>query len=61
MKLDIDYEKCLGCNDCVEACNKNVLIKLDDKPVIASPNECKFCLRCEKECPSDALNHERVV
>lgn len=60
MKIEIDYDECLGCMKCVEACNKNVLISLDEKPVVSSPNDCAYCLRCEEECPVDALEHERV-
>lgn len=60
MKIEIDYDKCSACEKCVQACNNNVLISLDDKPVVSSPNDCAYCLRCEKECPEDALTHEKV-
>ncbi len=61
MKIEIDYDKCAGCKKCAEACNKEVLISLDDKPVVSSPNDCAHCLRCEKECPKDALKFERTI
>lgn len=61
MEIKIDHDECLGCNKCVEACTKGVLISLDEEPVVGSPNECAFCLRCEEECPIDALEHNRVV
>lgn len=59
MEIKIDYDECLGCLKCVEACNNNVLISLDEKPVVSSPNDCVYCLRCEEECSVDALKHRR--
>lgn len=61
MKIKINYEECAGCQKCVQACNKDVLISLDDDPVVSSPNDCAHCLRCKKECPTDALKFERVI
>ncbi len=61
MEIEINYDNCAGCQLCVKACNKNVLISLDDEPVVSSPNDCAHCLRCKKECPTNALKFDRVI
>jgi ferredoxin-type protein NapH len=49
--LNIDQEKCTGCNTCSNACPMQV-------PVWENPNhqECIRCGACIKKCPHEALN-----
>jgi len=35
-----------------------VLEWIDDMPVVVSPENCKFCLECEKNCPASAITHK---
>jgi|YelNatPaOPRAMG01_1025707.scaffolds.fasta_scaffold99905_3 NAD-dependent dihydropyrimidine dehydrogenase PreA subunit len=58
VKIKIDYDKCVKCKECVKACSFGVLEWIDDMPVVASPENCKFCLECEKNCPANAINHK---
>jgi len=38
IKIKIDYEKCIGCKECVKACTYGVLEWLDDTPIVVNPN-----------------------
>jgi len=58
MEIKIDYDKCTGCRNCVDACNYSVLEFLDDVPVVAAPGKCASCLKCVKVCPVDAITVE---
>jgi NAD-dependent dihydropyrimidine dehydrogenase PreA subunit len=58
IKIKIDYDKCVKCEECVKACSFGVLEWIDDMPVIGSPENYKFCLECVKNCPTNAITHE---
>ena len=58
IEIRIGYGKCIRCGKCVEACSSEVLERIDDAPVVASPRNCKLCLECEKSCPVGAISHE---
>jgi NAD-dependent dihydropyrimidine dehydrogenase PreA subunit len=58
VKIKIDYEKCIRCEECVKACSYGVLEWLDEMPIVVNPKSCALCLECEKNCPVDAITHE---
>jgi len=54
-KVKVDYEKCVGCGECVEACPYNFRKVVDDKIAI-DPDKCVGCGRCVNVCPNDAIS-----
>ena len=50
LKIQVDHEKCVGCQKCSRVC------KMDVK-VVDTPNhpECIRCGECMKACPTDAI------
>ena len=51
--LEINEEKCIGCNLCVEVCPTDVLMPNPEKkkpPLVLYPEECWFCAACVEEC-----------
>ena len=55
MFVKVDYEKCNGCNRCVEYCPEDVLRNEDGKINMKYPDECWRCGVCSIECPQDAV------
>jgi NAD-dependent dihydropyrimidine dehydrogenase PreA subunit len=58
IEIKIDYDKCVKCKQCVKACSFGVLEWIDDMPVVVSPENCKFCLECAKNCLVNAITHK---
>ncbi len=72
----VDWDKCVGCMKCAEACPKNLITKVPstatdvvacnstDKGAVVS-KYCDFgcigCMKCVKECPSDAIKVENFL
>jgi len=54
VEVRINYEKCIGCKKCVEACSFGVLEWFEDQPVV-NASECGGCRECQKNCPVDAI------
>ncbi len=52
---EIELDKCNGCGDCVEYCPTNAVILVDNKAVIARPEDCDYCTDCEVTCPTGAV------
>ena len=53
----IDENVCTGCGICVNSCEYDVL-RMDEetkRPKIAYPNDCTVCSRCQKDCPTKAI------
>jgi len=40
VEIKINYEKCIGCKKCVEACSFGVLEKKKKKPIVVNLNNC---------------------
>ena len=57
VKIEIDLDKCTGCKMCFNACFVDV-IRWDDneeKPIVAYPEDCAWCLSCEILCPVQCI------
>ena len=61
--LLFDPQVCTGCNECVEACQMDVLIPNPEKgspPIMLFPDECWYEGCCVANCPNPGavrLNH----
>lgn len=56
--INIDADRCTGCNLCVEACRRDVLVpnpKRKQPPLVLYPEDCWYCGCCAQECTSKAI------
>ena len=51
--IKIDWDVCRGCKSCMNACFVDVIRwdEKDEKPIVAYPEDCVWCLACELACP----------
>jgi NAD-dependent dihydropyrimidine dehydrogenase PreA subunit len=54
-KPEVDDEKCIGCEECVEVCPVDVYEIQDEKAVPVNWEECTGCESCVEICESDAI------
>lgn len=45
--------KCIGCGECVEACEQNACVLTPDG-IVTDPNACILCGKCAEVCPTKA-------
>jgi len=55
MKIKVDYEKCIGCGECVEACPFDFRKVVDDK-ISVDTDKCIGCGRCIDVCKNGAIS-----
>jgi NAD-dependent dihydropyrimidine dehydrogenase PreA subunit len=58
--VNIEVEKCDGCEECVNLCPSEVFEMQDGKSVAVNADECVFCLTCVEGCPNSAITVDEV-
>lgn len=54
IRIKVDEQKCIGCNQCLEVCPMDVDI-LDPNRSRKNGTECILCIECSKVCPTGAI------
>jgi len=54
-EMKVDYEKCDGCETCINTCPYNLRIIIDGKSSV-DPAHCVGCGRCVDVCPNGAIS-----
>ncbi len=59
--LDLETDKCTGCEMCVLVCPREVLSMADGKARIIDKNACIECGACKMNCPVSAIEVDAGV
>ena len=59
-QVEVDAEKCIGDEECVEVCPVDVFEMKNDKAVVANGEECLGCESCIEVCEQDAITVTEV-
>ena len=54
-QIDIDAEKCDGCEECVNICPNECFQITDGKSDPYQADDCVFCESCLSACPTGAI------
>ena len=57
MPVEVDQDKCTGCESCVEECPSEAISVVDEKAVIDA-DACVECGVCVDACPEEAISME---
>lgn len=55
----VDYEKCVRCGLCIEACPVKLLEMGDNGPEAVRLDICRLCGHCVAICPQAAIDHKK--
>ena len=59
-KVDLNKEKCNGCEECIEACTSGVFEMRNGKSVPVNVKDCVGCLSCVELCEQEAISVEET-
>jgi MinD superfamily P-loop ATPase len=59
-KAFVDYEKCTGCLQCVDACRFSSIVASNNNPLVISYS-CEGCGACAVVCPEGAIAIRKVL
>jgi NAD-dependent dihydropyrimidine dehydrogenase PreA subunit len=59
-EVEVDADKCEGCEECVEVCPVDVYEIEDGKSVPVNAEECLGCESCVEVCESEAITVTEV-
>jgi NAD-dependent dihydropyrimidine dehydrogenase PreA subunit len=56
-RIEIDRDACTACGTCYDACFVDVYRwdEESDQPLVAYPEDCVGCNKCELECPEECI------
>jgi len=58
--VEVDADKCEGCEECVDVCHTEVFEIEDDKAVPVNADECLGCESCIEVCETGAITVEEI-
>ena len=58
--VNVDPDKCEGCEECVDVCPVEVFEMEDDKSVPVNADECLGCESCVEVCEPGAITVEEI-
>ena len=59
--IDIDYEKCTGCGNCVDQCPSDVYELINEKSACIAIDDCVECCACVDACQESAIKHHSCL
>jgi NAD-dependent dihydropyrimidine dehydrogenase PreA subunit len=59
-KVEVEKEKCIGCEECVNVCPVDVFEMQDEKSVPVNADECIGCESCVEVCEQEAITVTEV-
>ena len=59
-KVELDKEKCSGCEECLEGCSADVFEMRNAKSVPINEKDCVGCLSCVEICEQEAIKVEEI-
>lgn len=54
--VEIDNDKCTGCEECINICPQECFDLIDGKSVATRADECVNCQSCVEACPEAAVS-----
>jgi NAD-dependent dihydropyrimidine dehydrogenase PreA subunit len=58
--VEVNVEKCIGCEECVNVCPVDVFEMQDEKSVPVNADECIGCESCIEVCEQEAITVTEV-
>jgi NAD-dependent dihydropyrimidine dehydrogenase PreA subunit len=59
-RVEVDTDKCTGCEECVNVCPTGVFELQDEKSTVVAEEECLGCESCIEVCEAGAITVTEV-